>query len=129
MKKAIKQRLKDLALYVAICTVIIGLVIAMFANGMSWDFFTKWICFALVTALLFGLFIQNSGTLIREKAFWFLFTFAFLAHCALWTAAFAHVKYWKFVWFYPMLIEMAMLQFARHRLKNKLRQEKPEPSS
>jgi hypothetical protein len=129
MKKVPKQRLKDLALYVAICTAIIGIVIAMFANGMSWDFFTKWICFALVTALLFGLFIQNSGSLIREKAFWFLFAFAFLAHCALWTAVFAHVKHWKFVWFYPMLIETAMLQYTRNRLKAKLLQEKSELSS
>jgi peptidoglycan/LPS O-acetylase OafA/YrhL len=129
MKKVLKQRLKDLALYVAICTVIIGMVSAMFYAGMSLDFFTKWISFALVTALLFGLFIQHSRALIREKAFWFLFTFALLAHCALWTAVFAHVKHWKFVWFYPMLIETAMLQFARNRLKNKLRREKPELSS
>src|SRR5882672_8713146 len=116
MKKVTKQRLKDLVLYVAICTVIIGVVLAMFYAGMSWDFFSKWICFALVTAFLFGLFIQDSRTLIQEKAFWLLFTFAFLAHCAVWTAVLARTTHWKFVWFYPMLIEMAMLQYARTRL-------------
>jgi hypothetical protein len=77
MKKATKQRLKDLVLYVAICTAIIGVVIAMFAKGMSWDFFTKRVGFGIFTAILFVYFIQGSRSLLRKKSFWFLFTFCF----------------------------------------------------
>jgi uncharacterized membrane protein len=43
---------KDLALYVAISTLIIGGVCVLFYAGMSWDFFSKWVCFAVMTAFL-----------------------------------------------------------------------------
>ncbi|MBB5342806.1 hypothetical protein [Tunturibacter empetritectus] len=115
MKKVLKQRLKDVALYVAICMVIIGIVIAMFANGMSWDFFVKRIGFGISTALLFGYFLQGSRTLLRKKSFWFLFTFLFTVHCAIWVAVIAHVEHWKFIWFYPVLIELAGFQLFRNK--------------
>jgi hypothetical protein len=116
MKKVTKQRLKDLVLYVAICTVIIGVVIAMFAEGMSWDFFVKRIGFGIFTTLLFGYFIQGSRTLLRKKSFWLLFTFLFSAHCAILIAVIAHAEHWKIIWFYPILIELAVFQLFRNRL-------------
>jgi hypothetical protein len=114
---------KDLALYVAISTLIIGGVCVMFYAGMSWDFFSKWVCFAVMTAFLFGLFIQNSPMLWRERRFWFVLIFALLVHCGIWATILVQAKYWKFPWFYPMVIEMIPLQFSRTRLQKKLRQE------
>jgi hypothetical protein len=116
MKKVLKQRLKDLALYVAICTVIIGIVIAMFANGMSWDFFVRRVGLGIFTAILFGYFIQGSRTLLKQKTFWLLFAFLFTAHCAIWVAVIAHAERWKITWFYPVLIEFAVFQLFRDTL-------------
>ena len=114
---------KDLTLYVAISVLIIGGICVLFYSGMSWVFFSKWVCFAVVTGLVFGLFIQNSPTLRHERTFWFVFTFALLIHCVVWATILVHAKYWKFLWFYPMLIEVILLQFSRRRLQKKLRQE------
>jgi|ERR1700733_1001946 len=116
MKKVLQQRLKDLALYVAICTVIIGIVLAMFANGMSWDFFVKRIGFGVFTAILFGYFIQGSRNLLRKKSFWLLLAFLFTTHCAIWVTVIAHAERWKITWFYPILIELAVFQLFRRKL-------------
>jgi hypothetical protein len=120
MAKIRKLSLKDFVIYVAVNALILGAVFAMFCAGMSWDFFIKWIGFIIVTAVLFGLFIQDSRTLLREKSFRFLLAFVFLAHCALWIAILAYVKHWKFIWFYPILIEMAIFQYSGNRLLYKM---------
>jgi hypothetical protein len=114
---------KDLTLYVAISTLIIGGVCVLFYAGMSLDFFTKWVCFAVMTAFLFGLFIENSPTLRHERTFWSVLIVALLVHCGIWATILVHAKYWKFPWFYPMVIEMIPLQFSRTRLQKKLRKE------
>jgi hypothetical protein len=88
----------------------------MFAEGMSWDFFVKRIGFGIFTTLLFGYFIQGSRTLLQKKSFWLLFAFLFSAHCAIWIAVISHAEHWKIVWFYPILIELAVFQFFRNRL-------------
>jgi len=116
MKTATKRRLKDLVLYVAICTVIIAVVIAMFAAGMSWDFFAKWICFVFVTAVLFWYYLQSSRAFLGRKSFWLLFAFLFSLHGAIWIAVFARVQHWKFIWFYPILIELVIFTFLRDKL-------------
>lgn len=118
--KTKKSKLKDLLLCVALSALIIGIISAMFYAGMNPDFFIKWIGFAIMTTLLFGLFIENSGALLRKSSFWLLFTAFLVIHCSAWAVVLIHAKIWKFVWFYPMILEVLILQYGRSQLKRKL---------
>ena len=118
--KTKKSKLKDLLLYVALSTLIIGVISAMFYAGMSPDFFVKWIGFAIMTALLFGVFIENSGAFLRKNLFWLLFMAFLIVHCAAWAIILTHAKIWKFIWFYPMIIEALIFQFGKNQLNRKL---------
>lgn len=118
MKK--KSKLKDLLLCVALSALIIGVIAAMFYAGMSPEFFVKWIGFAIMTALVFGVSIESSGALLRKSSFWLLFTAFLIVHCAAWAIILTHAKTWKFIWFYPMIIEVLILQYGRSQLKRKL---------
>jgi hypothetical protein len=105
-----------LALYIAVSTLILGVLFVMFTAGMSWDYFVKWIGFAITTMVLFGYVLQDSRDLFQRRLFWLLFTFFFFAHCAMWISVFAHIQHWKFIWFYPILIEMVIFTLFRNKL-------------
>jgi hypothetical protein len=105
---------------VAVSALIIGIVFEMFYAGMSPDFFVKWIGFSIMTALLFGIFIENSRALLRKRSFWLLFTSFLIVHCAAWAIILTHTKTWKFIWFYPMILEILILQYGRSQLKRRL---------
>jgi hypothetical protein len=120
MMKISRSFRKDLPLYVAISTLIIGVIFALFAAGMSWDFFVKYVGLGIATAVLFSYFILDSRLLLRKRLFWILCSFLFVIHCAAWMAVLIRVEHWKFIWFYPVLIELVSFQFFRIQLQAKL---------
>jgi hypothetical protein len=80
---------------VAINTLIIGVIFALFAAGMSWGFFTKYIGLGFATTVLFSNFILNSRDLLQEKLFWLLCSLLFAVHCALWIVVLIRVEHWS----------------------------------
>ena len=123
-----KSTLKDLSLCVVVSTLIIGAVTAMFYFGMSLNFFVRWIGLAIMTALLFGVVLEDSGRLLRKGKFWFSFTSFLIVHCTAWAIILIHAKTWKFIWFYPMIIEVPLLSSIKRYLRQRMHKGVPPPS-
>jgi hypothetical protein len=110
------RRPKDLVMYVVINALIIAVVFAILSTGLSWDLFVKWFGFAGITAIFFWYLIADFRVLWKRNIFWWLTITCFFAHCAIWMVILTHVEHWKFIWFYPMLIEMTVFLYFRDLL-------------
>ena len=108
-----KRRLRDLLLYIAVSASVIGLVFAMLAAGLTWDSFIKWFGLAFTTGSLFWYFIEDTRTLWKRRSFWSLIICFLVLHCAIWITLLIHVEHWKFIWFAPILLEIAIFVYVR----------------
>ena len=113
LKSLRRRRLRDFLLYVAVSALAIGLMFAMLSAGLSWDSFIKWFGLAFLTGSFFWYFISDTRALWERKSFWSLIICFFVLHCAIWTAVLTQVEHWKFIWFAPMLIEIAIFLYLR----------------
>jgi hypothetical protein len=112
-----RRSAKDLILYVIVGILIMGMVAGMLWAGLSWDFLIKWVLgLAFLTAACFWLFLDDSRSMSQIRQFWFLFSSFLVVHCLMWTFLLRRTEHWKFIWFAPMYIEMAALQYCRNRL-------------
>lgn len=130
LKSLRRRSAKDLVLYVVVSILIIGVVSVMLWAGLSWDFLIKWVLgLAFLTAACFWFFLDDSRSMWQGRQFWLLFTFFLLAHCLMWAFLLRRIEHWKFIWFAPMYIEMAALQYCRNRFLGNPHQPKRRLSS
>jgi hypothetical protein len=114
--RSLRQRsFKEILLYIAVSSLIIAAIFGMFAMGLSWDAFAKWIGLAIFTAIPFGYFVSDSRALWKTKTFWVFTVACLFVHCAAWTIILVRVQHWKVIWFGPVIIELAILVFLRDR--------------
>jgi len=110
-------KLNDLLVYVAISLAIIAGSFGLFAIGLTWDHFIKWVGFVAVTSILAWIFYTGAETHLRQERYFARINIALLMlHCIVWLVILTLVDHWKFVWFMPMLIEVAALLPLRRAL-------------
>ena len=81
-----RQRLKDVALYIAISTIVIVFVVVGAEVGLSYE----WIAVSLLTVLIFGYFIAvNRST--WNRAFWIFTGLCLVFHVAVLVPASVHL--------------------------------------
>ena len=116
LKSLSHRRAKDYVLYVVIATLIIGAAFAMLNAGLTWDSFVKWVGLSVATATIGWYFIADSRTLWGTKSFWALTVVYLSVHCLAWIVVLLQVQQWKFIWFAPMIVEVALLLGLRSLL-------------
>lgn len=104
-----RGRVKDLAIYVSINSLIIAAIFGLFAAGMSWNFFIKYIGLALMTALVFWPLGKILNAHPGGRKVWIATALLLAFHGGVWLLLLRHITYWKFIWFYPMILELPLL--------------------
>jgi hypothetical protein len=112
IRRNIHPRLWDLGIYVLLSFVILAIIFFVFWLGMSWDTFVKWIGFTCVTAACFWYYAVEYRAIWRRKRFWMWFMSLLLIHSGVWLSILARVQHWKFVWFTPLIGEIALFAVA-----------------
>jgi hypothetical protein len=72
------------------------------------------------TLVLFGYFVGDSRSQLRERRFWLLIALLLATHLAFFIAILAHVDEWRLMWFTGMALVYPIILFLRGLL--------PEPS-
>ena len=108
-----RRSFKEILSYIAVSALIIAIIFGMFAAGLSWDAFAKWVCLAIFTSVVFGYFVSDSRSLWRTKSFWAYTATCLFLHCAAWAAIVVRVEHWKAIWFTPMTLEVVILVVVR----------------
>jgi hypothetical protein len=112
-RASLRRRSGEILCYIAINALIIVAVFAMFAAGMSWEFFSKWGGLAFSTAFFFGHFVSYSRRLWKKRKFWSFLAAFLCVHLVAWAVVLTHARTWKVIWFWPMLGEVVVLIFLR----------------
>jgi hypothetical protein len=115
----IRSRVIDYVLYLAITFAFIAMVF-MVQNKWGHEAFIRFGGLAGFTSLLFGLFIGDSRSLLRERRFWLLAGLLLTAHLALFILILTHVNEWRLMWFTAMALEYPVLLFFRGLLPDAL---------
>jgi hypothetical protein len=108
---------KELLVYVGISALIIGTIFAMLAAGLPWDAFVKWFGLAFNTSVIFWYLALCKRTLWRKQWFWIFMIACLAVHCGLWIAILIHIEHWKWIWFFPMIAEVALFMSVGEQLR------------
>jgi hypothetical protein len=105
------KRLRDFALYTVIsATLVFTAVGGAILSGKSGPSFLKWIEFAFFTALLFGYWIAENRTQLKQRPFRMLTFLVLLIHVVGGTFALINLGWVKPAWFAVITIaELAVL--------------------
>ncbi len=115
MLHAVNKSLRDLAMYAGVSALIIAVVVALFAAGLSWQAFVKWIGFAIMTSVVFGYYLDEYRVSWRTPRFWDVTLALLTAHLGFWIIFIKRSSEWKFIWFTPMVFEVIALQYFVNR--------------
>jgi hypothetical protein len=109
------KRLRDFALYLVISTTFIFVAIGgAILSGKSGPSFLKWVEFAGFTAVLFGYWIAENSTHLKQRSFWMLTLLVLLIHVVGGTFALINLEWVKPMWFVIITVaELAMLMQLR----------------
>jgi hypothetical protein len=109
----------DYVLYVAITFVFIAMVFAV-QGRWGHDAFIRWGGLAGFTLILFGYFVGDSRSLLRERQFWLLTIVLLAAHLGLFIVVLSHIDEWRLMWFTGMVLEYPVFLFFRGLLPRAL---------
>jgi hypothetical protein len=115
----IRSRVIDYVLYIAITFAFFAMVFVV-QGKWGHDAFIRWGGLAGFTLILFGYFVGNSRSRLRERPFWLLAALLLTTHLALFVFILSHVDEWRLMWFTGMALEYPVFLFFRGIL--------PEPS-
>jgi hypothetical protein len=116
--------------YIGISLAVIGAIVGIFATGLPWNSFVKWIGFLTVTVIFAWIFYTNVESNLSRSRYFGRVNIALLAgHCMMWLVILSVVPRWKFIWFMPILLEMAILLPSRRALLEWLNQDRSNPHS
>ena len=118
-----RGKLRDLLAYVGISLAVIAIMIASFVAGLGWQSFVKWFGLTAATLVLSSIVWTGAEAELRNnRYFWRVNVGMLLVHCLAWVALLITVQEWKFIWFAPMLVEIALFLPARRALIERLSQ-------
>jgi uncharacterized membrane protein YhaH (DUF805 family) len=105
------KRLRDFAFYIVISTTFIFVAVGgAILSGKSGPSFLKWIEFAGFTAVLFGYWIAENSTYLKQRSFWMLTLLVLLIHVVGGTLALVNLEWVKPTWFVIITVaELAIL--------------------
>jgi len=86
------------------------------AIGIIAGDFTRWGGLVLFTTLIFGFFVNDSRTYLKQKQFWILSACLLTLHLAVFVVVLSHVVVWKLLWFMVMIVELPVFSRLRERL-------------
>lgn len=110
-------KLRDALAYIGISLAVLTAITCLFAIGLTWNAFVKWIGFMTVTSMLSWIVYTRAEDHLRQSRYFGRVNVALLAvHCMAWLVVLFLVSQWKFIWFVPMLLEIALLLPARRAL-------------
>jgi hypothetical protein len=110
--RRVRSRVIDYALYLAITLAFLTMV---FVVQGKWgpDAFIRWGGLAGFTLILFGYFVGDSRSLVRQPQFWLLIAVLLAVHLALFIVILSHVDEWRLMWFPGMALEYQVFLFFR----------------
>ena len=111
-----RRSFKEILVYIAVNTLLIAAVLAMFAAGLSWDSFVRWFALVVFTLMPFGYFLSDSRALWKKRNFWEFVVVCLAVHLAAWIATLTRVHDLKAIWFAAAFVELVALLFLRNRL-------------
>jgi len=92
----------------------------MFAAGLSWDVFYKYVGLIIFIFVPFGYFISDSRTFWKKKTFWAFLVACLSVHCAVWAAIIPPLDslnvFWLLIIAFAISIELVALLFLRNLL-------------
>ena len=113
--RAVGRSFRDLAMYAGVSALIIAAIFGLFAAGMSWQTFVRWIGLGIVTSILFGYYLLEYRTSWRTARFWIVTLALLTSHFGLWIILIKRSPEWKFVWFAPGVLETLVFQYFVNR--------------
>jgi hypothetical protein len=101
LSPSISKRIRDLALYLLIATVIcIGIVwFAYKSDGTGAESISRWGGLILNTAILYGYVLKESTPFWHAWGFWRAFISVLSIHSLVFIVIFQHVEHWSVLWF------------------------------
>ena len=118
-----RGRVRDVSAYIGISLAVISVMIACFSAGFDWQTFVKWFGFTAATLVLSSIVWTGAEAKLRNnRYYWKVNVGALLVHCFAWVALLIAVHEWKFIWFSPMIVEIALLLPLRRALIVRLSQ-------
>jgi hypothetical protein len=115
----VRSRVIDYVLYIAITFAFLTMVFVV-QGKWGHEAFIRWGGLAGFTLALFGYFVGDSRSLLRERRFWLLTALLSATHLAFFIVVLTHVDEWRLTWFTGMALEYPVFLFFRGLL--------PEPS-
>ena len=91
----VSKRLKDLALYILICTLVLAALAGLVSTGMKWDILFKLLQSLLFPVVLFGIAVPQRRSEWSKRGFWLTVGCALLIHAFLFVALASHAEHLK----------------------------------
>ena len=111
-RKRTLSRLRDYVLYILIGFVLTGAGMAVELKLGRADFI-RWGGLTVYTAILFGLFIQESKQFVRVTRFWILMAALLVVHLTAFVILLLLIKDWRLMWFMVMAFEYPVFLYLR----------------
>ena len=107
-----RRSLPEIGLYILVSVSILAILAGMFALGLTWDEFSRWVMLDIFTAMVFWYFAESRHAKWRNRVFLYVFSSLLLIHCGCWVAIIFRVAQWKITWFYLMIPELVVLNLV-----------------
>jgi hypothetical protein len=108
-----RHLLQDIALYVLISVVVVGIVIFAALSNLSEKIIMNGFGFFLFTASTFGFFVEKARPFWRKKLFWIWAGSLLILHCVILVAALHHEAQFGKIWWVSALEMIFLIQVTR----------------
>jgi hypothetical protein len=82
-KLEVRKRLRDLALYILICVIVLATIAGVASTGIKWETLFKLLQSLMFPILLFGVGVAKRRSRWRNKRFWLTIGVTLLTHAVL----------------------------------------------
>jgi hypothetical protein len=82
-KLEVRKRLKDLALYILICVLVLATIAGLASTGIKWDTLFKLLQSLMFPIVLFGIAVPKRRSRWKNKRFWLTIGATLLTHAVL----------------------------------------------
>jgi hypothetical protein len=98
-------KLRDVLVIVPliITCVVLLVLFSLYAGGEA---LVRWGGLGIITAVLFGFFVNNSRSYFHNKRFWILTAVLLILHLSIFTAVLLTAPEWKLSWFAITILEL-----------------------
>jgi len=94
-KSEVGRRLKDLALYILICILVLATIAGLASTGMKWDILFKLLQSLMFPILLLAIAVPQRRSRWASRRFWLTVGVALLIHALLFAALASRVEHLK----------------------------------